>query len=85
MGTATINLNDIKPTKISISRACQICGSHFPVEWYDTSTICPRCRARLNSLMDNMQNSPCDGCKTNPKNGGSGICNCTLGTPQIMC
>ena len=23
--------------------------------------------------------SPCDGCANNPKNGGSGICHCTLG------
>ena len=85
MGTATINLNDIKPAKISILRTCQICGGKFPVEWYDTNTICPRCRVRLNSLMDNMQNSPCDNCQANPKNGGSGICNCTLSTPKIMC
>ena len=30
-------------------------------------------------------NSPCDGCSNNPKNGGSGICNCTLGLPVITC
>ena len=27
----------------------------------------------------------CDGCSNNPKNGGSGICHCTLGTPQAIC
>ena len=27
--------------------------------------------------------SPCDGCAQNPKNGGSGICNCILGLPKI--
>lgn len=24
--------------------------------------------------------SPCDACSNSPKNGGSGICHCTLGT-----
>lgn len=28
-------------------------------------------------------NSPCDTCSNNPKNGGSGICHCTLGTLVI--
>ena len=27
----------------------------------------------------NNEPSPCDGCSNNPKNGGSGICHCTLG------
>lgn len=27
--------------------------------------------------------SPCDNCNNNPKNGGSGICHCILGTQQI--
>lgn len=27
--------------------------------------------------------SPCDNCGCNPKNGGSGICNCTLNLPKI--
>jgi hypothetical protein len=29
--------------------------------------------------------SPCDKCANNPKNGGSGVCWCTLGTPKITC
>ena len=27
--------------------------------------------------------SYCDNCSTNPKNGGSGMCSCTLGLPEI--
>lgn len=27
--------------------------------------------------------SPCETCGNNPLNGGSGICNCTLGLPEI--
>ena len=27
--------------------------------------------------------SPCDACSNNPKNGGSGICHCILGSPKI--
>ena len=32
-----------------------------------------------------INNSPCDSCRNNIKNGGSGICNCILGTPQVTC
>lgn len=27
----------------------------------------------------------CENCPSHPKNGGSGICNCTLGQMEIMC
>jgi len=30
-----------------------------------------------------VESSPCDNCTNNPKNGGSGICHCTLGAPVI--
>ena len=29
--------------------------------------------------------SPCEHCSNNPKNGGTGICHCILGSPQITC
>lgn len=29
--------------------------------------------------------NPCKNCSNNPKNGGSGICNCILGLPKITC
>ena len=29
--------------------------------------------------------SPCQICSNNPANGGSGNCNCTLGTPEVTC
>ena len=28
---------------------------------------------------------PCKNCSNHPLNGGSGICNCILGTPKITC
>jgi len=31
----------------------------------------------------NWLSSACDMCSSNPKNGGSGICHCILGLPQI--
>lgn len=31
------------------------------------------------------ENEPCKSCSNNPKNGGSGICLCTLGMPQVTC
>lgn len=29
------------------------------------------------------EQSPCDNCSNNVKNGGSGICNCILGLPKV--
>jgi len=34
-------------------------------------------------LNQNNNADVCDRCSCNPKNGGSGICNCTLNLPQI--
>ena len=33
----------------------------------------------------NSEQSPCDKCSNNVKNGGSGICNCILGLPKVTC
>lgn len=32
-----------------------------------------------------FEQSACANCSNNPKNGGSCICNCTLGQPKITC
>lgn len=37
------------------------------------------------SLVDNFEQSACANCSNNPKNGGSGICHCTLGLPKVTC
>lgn len=31
------------------------------------------------------EQSPCDSCPNNVKNGGSGNCNCILGLPKVTC
>ena len=36
------------------------------------------------SKLYNESNS-CKNCTNNPRNGGSGICNCTLGSPKVTC
>lgn len=35
------------------------------------------------SLIGSFEQSACANCSNNPKNGGSGICHCTLGLPKI--
>jgi hypothetical protein len=55
---------------------------------------CNNCTRNSRYLVDNYKsksynntiiknNNPCDNCSSNPKNGGSGICNCTLNLPEI--
>lgn len=34
---------------------------------------------------DTLVSNACDNCPNNPKNGGSGYCNCTLGTIPVIC
>lgn len=31
------------------------------------------------------EHDPCEHCSANPKNGGSGLCNCTLACTKITC
>ena len=40
-----------------------------------------------NIPLDNYVSIPnaCKNCSNHPSNGGSGICNCTLGGPTIIC
>jgi hypothetical protein len=56
---------------------------------------CDRCIRNSSPIIDNfvfkgyqifngyVNSTICDKCGGNPKNGGSGICNCTLNLPQI--
>ena len=37
------------------------------------------------ATLDSFQSNPCVNCGNNPKNGGSGNCNCVLGQSTIMC
>lgn len=39
--------------------------------------------AETSAPIKNVAGSPCEKCPGNPKNGGSGICNCTLGSLNI--
>ena len=36
-------------------------------------------------LFDWQDNNPCKNCPNHPDNGGSGICNCTLGLLNVIC
>lgn len=54
--------------------------------WPDTTEINKSIRFTPMVPSDKAYNgSPCDYCSNNPKNGGSGICHCILGLPQITC
>lgn len=32
-----------------------------------------------------FESEACQKCANNPRNGGSGICHCTLGLPKVKC
>ena len=36
-----------------------------------------------NLIVKTLRSQACDSCSNNPKNDGSGICHCTLGSPVI--
>lgn len=48
-----------------------------------TNTINVSNVKELNSLVGNFEKSACINCPSNPKNGGDGICFCTLGQMEI--
>lgn len=65
-----------------------------------TYILCFDCTKKLNKWVnedDFVKHAPqpdletldipdvCKSCRNHPSNGGSGICNCTLGTPQVKC
>ena len=37
------------------------------------------------NLWDSDCSNPCEHCSNNPKNGGTGICHCILGLPEVTC
>ena len=62
----------------------------------NTNTVsCNNCIRNKKTLVDNFQlknqngvflgskGNVCEGCSNNPRNGGTGNCNCTLNLPQI--
>ena len=48
-----------------------------PPSWPDTNGTV--------KLFDWQENNPCKNCPNHPDNGGSGLCNCTLGLPKVIC
>ena len=77
--------------KIEINSPIDIGVVGEPKGW-----ICPRCgranapwvsQCSCNDIpfvkMNTSPASPCQTCSNNPANGGSGICNCTLGMTKI--
>lgn len=58
--------------------SCSCCGYLWKSEENIINPICPKC-SNTTTPFQYITNSPCDSCMSNPKNGGSGICFCTLG------
>lgn len=46
---------------------------------------CCSCQSQIKANTEIPIPSACKGCSNHPSNGGSGICNCTLGVPIITC
>ena len=62
------------------------CPDTIPLNNYTTSETITNFRYIPMGPIDKTHDgSPCDRCSNNPKNGGSGICHCILGHPQVIC
>ena len=77
-------------------KICPSCGWHWEGEpekvvripfggnaTLDTFTNFMPTLDTFTNFMPTFDNLACVYCSNNPKNGGSGICHCTLGTPSI--
>lgn len=63
------------------TKQCLNCGRTF----YGEREEIVRVPYRGNSRSLNQTPSACQHCPNHPDNGGNGICNCTLGLPNITC
>lgn len=66
---------------------CQTCGARWLNSHRCSDADLARRIAELARMMGS-QSAPVDrtaGCPCRPENGGSGICGCILGGPQITC
>lgn len=66
-----------------IAKDCTELNNDIPFT-YTTTTI-NDIKIDHNTIVGGYNANPCENCSNNPKNGGSGICNCTLGLPKITC
>lgn len=71
---------------------CGTCGARYLDSHYCTSADILRRMSELMELLAQLQSAqpiaPVDrmaGCPCRPENGGSGVCGCILGGPQITC
>lgn len=71
------------PTIITYGWVCPKCGC-VNAPWTATcSCSMPVMKVKINTDVGIPE--ACRSCSNHPSNGGSGICNCTLGTPKITC
>ena len=62
------------------------CPDTIPLNNYTTSETITNFRYTPIGPSDKAYDgSPCQHCSNNPINGGSGICHCILGLPQVIC
>lgn len=70
---------------------CTLCGAiktepfNYPINGWITATNNEE--LAQNSIWKSLSETPdaCKNCPNHPSNGGSGLCNCTLGQPKITC
>ena len=60
---------------------CVMCGEIIP----EGRMVCPVCEHKImqENAISNFVQPACINCHSNPKNGGDGICFCTLGQMTI--
>lgn len=57
---------------------CPVCG-YMSSSNHDTCPACQGGTHKAYAFNESSSKSPCEDCNKNPKNGGDGICHCTLG------
>lgn len=56
----------------------------IPLSWNGTSTGWDNTNLETSSIITAFGTKACENCPSNPKNGGDGICFCTLGQKKIV-
>ena len=78
-------IKDTEGDKLNLTDVCTL-AKEPPITIYDDNRLASFPNTNAGAIYNTaFNNEACKNCSNNPKNGGSGICNCTLGLMTVTC
>jgi hypothetical protein len=78
-------IKDTEGDKLNLTDVCTL-AKEPPITLYDDNCLASFPNKNADAIYNKaFNNEACKNCSNNPANGGSGICNCTLGQMPVTC